>query len=453
MYGQGELVFPCTVAGGKYQISNRRIPGYDQSVSCAILDSVQSQANRMEDALLADIRSGKLHLPHLETDFSAIEGLEKEVGKITCFEAPHRIFDAILRDSIDSKGVHFPLTEQGMAVIKANSKNATAIFQVSPASLLFGSWDSTGVSGGLGEKYTRCVVSEVVGINGEQAARLGTRIDPLNVAGLVDPEKILKDTKDEMWTLIAKNRKGLKKPSELNHSSVPWEGGSEKLPHGGITCDYIQQSTTISFAALRQLHFLVGKEDQSSFAHAVLAAIALHAAALNVERGWHLRSRCDLVLDDGVTPEWEILGASPSKETLSSDTTRKVLLDSIEAAKNAGLPWNDTPINLTPSPALRELVTKSQKTHREPNAVRARHKAAQAQVRGITLERARADELLNEQFVRIANSVRGNPEYGVDSPFYRALGFVPKSERKRPRRRSNRAQASVPDVDSPADAA
>jgi hypothetical protein len=62
-------------------------------------------------------------------------------------------------------------------------------------------------------------------------------------------------------------------------------------------------------------------------------------------------------------------------------------------------------------------------------------------------------ELLNEQFVRIANSVRGNPEYGVDSPFYRALGFVPKSERKRPRRRSNPAAVTAPDVGSPADAA
>lgn len=368
MYGQGEIVFPCTVAGGKYQISSRRIPGYDQSVACAILDSVQSQANRMEDALLADIRAGKLHLPHLETDFTAIKELEKEVGKITCFEAPHRIFDAILRDSVDANGVHFPLTDQGKSAIKANSKNATAIFGVSPASLLFGSWDSTGVSGGLGEKYTRCVVSEVVGINGEQAVRMGTRIDPLNVAGSVDPEKILKDTKDAMWSLIAKNRKGLKKPSELNHGSVPWEGGSDKMPHGGITCDYIQQSTTISFAALRQLHFLVGDKDQSSFAHAVLAAIALHAAALNVERGWHLRSRCDLVLDDGVTPEWETLGAAPSKEALSSDVTRKVLMESIEAAKKAGLPWNDAPIKLTPSPALRELVIKSQKAHRETAA-------------------------------------------------------------------------------------
>jgi hypothetical protein len=168
-----------------------------------------------------------------------------------------------------------------------------------------------------------------------------------------------------MLALLKKSRKKFDKPSEINHSSVPWEGGSEKMPHGGITCDYVQQSTTISFAALRQLHFLVGGTDQSTYAHAVLAAIALHAAALNVERGWHLRSRCDLVLDDGVIPEWETLGSSPTKEALSSDVTRKVLLEAIEAAKKAGLPWNDTPIKLTPSPALRELVVKSQKAHRE----------------------------------------------------------------------------------------
>ena len=368
MYGQGEIVFPCTVAGGKYQISNRRIPGNSgsiESLPCAILDSVQSQANRMEDALLSDIRAGNLHLPHLETDFTEVKDLEKSIGKITCFEAPHRIFDAILRDSVDDKGIHFPLTELGKRVIKANAKDATPIFQVSPASLLFGSWDSTGVSGGLGEKYTRCVVSEVVGINQIQAERAGTRVDPLNLASSIDPDKILKDTKDVMWSQIAKNRKNLKKPSELNHSSVIWPKEGAQM-HGGVTVDYIQQSTTISFPALRQLHFPVGGKDQSSYAHAVLAAIALHAAALNVARGWHLRSRCDLVLEDGATPQWEILGgASVTKQTLSADATREVLKEAIEKAKEAGLPWNDKPIFLKPSPALEKLVVASQKAHRE----------------------------------------------------------------------------------------
>lgn len=364
LYGPGEIVFPCTVAGGKYQISNRRIPGYDHSIPCVILDSVQSQANRMEDALLADIRAGMIRLPYVLTDFSGIEGLEKEIGEITCFEAPHRIFDAILRDSVDADGVHFPLTESGRRIAQANSKDATAIFQTSPASLLFGSWDSTGISGGLGEKYTRCVVSEMVGINIEQAVRSGTRIDPLNIAMAIDPAGILKDTKDAMWGSIATNRTNLKKPSELNHSSVPWEGGTEKSPHGGITCDYIQQSTTISFPALRLLGFPLSDPAKSSRAHAVLAALALHAAALNVEKGWHLRSRCDLIVEEGSSCEWEILGASSAREALSAGTTRVILEEAIDEAKKAGLPWNDEPIRLKPSAALSKLVVNSQKLHR-----------------------------------------------------------------------------------------
>jgi CRISPR-associated protein Csb1 len=365
LYGQGEIIFPCTVAGGKYQTSKRRVPDYEGSVDCTIIDSIQSQANRMEDALLADIRAGNIFLPHVVTDFSGIENdLEKTIGAITCFEAPHRIFDAILRDSVNGEGTHFPFTEEGKAAIKANSKNATAIYQISPASLLFGSWDSTGVSGGLGEKYTRCVVSELTAINTERAVRAGTRIDPLNSASEIDPAAITKITKDQMWQDLSKNRK-MKKPSELNHSSVPWDGGTEREPHGGVTCDYIQQSTTISFAALRQLHFPVGNKELSSYGHTVLAAIALHAAALNVERGWHLRSRCDLIFDDGTKPEWELLGASSNKEALSTEVTRQILNDSINEAKNAGLTWRDTPLKLTPSAALRALIINSQKAHRE----------------------------------------------------------------------------------------
>ncbi|MCB1203722.1 MAG: type I-U CRISPR-associated protein Cas7 [Verrucomicrobiae bacterium] len=359
LYGPGEVIFPCTVAGGKYQSSKRRIRGHVESVDCTIIDSVQSQANRMEDALLDEIRSGALHLPHVATDFGGIEGLEKPVGTITCFEAPHRIFDAILRDSVDETGKHFPLTAIGKSVISANAKDASAIFGVSPASLLFGSWDSTGVSGGLGEKYTRCVVSELVAVNVEQATRAGTRIDPLNTAGAIDPTTILKDTKDEMWQEIAKNRKNLKKPSELNHSSVPWDNEM----HGGVTCDYIQQSTTISFPALRRLQF--GSQERSAAAQTVLAAIALHAAALNIAKGWHLRSRCDLILDDGASVEWEILGGSGAKsEILSADTTRGLLNEAVAKAKETGLPWNDQPIHLTPSEALKKLVIDSQKAHR-----------------------------------------------------------------------------------------
>ena len=108
----------------------------------------------------------------------------------------------------------------------------------------------------------------------------------------------------------------------------PWGGESDS--DGGVTCDYIQQSSTISFSALRQLRFRADGHDESKTspkARAVLAAIALHAVALNVERGWHLRSRCDLVLDEGESVDWDLLGggSSSEKSTISTADTRDLL--------------------------------------------------------------------------------------------------------------------------------
>jgi CRISPR-associated protein Csb1 len=371
LYGPGEIIFPCTVAGGKYQTSKRRIPGYSDSVDCTILDSVQSQANRMEDALLADIRAANIFLPHVVTDFTGVDGLQKPIGAITCFEAPHRIFDAIIRDSVDANGKHFPFTPEGEAAIKANSRDASALFAISPASLLFGSWDSTGVSGGLGEKYTRCVVSELIAVNWEkQTFRAGTRVDPINTAKESFAEVLKSAGKDDaVWKMLtdkaAAKKKKLEKSSDINHSSVPWSGENDKTKemHGGGTCDYVQQSTTISLPALRQLGFPLSNPERSAAAQTVLAAIALHAAALNVERGWHLRSRCDLTLADGQSIEWEIIGGSTNPQPITSKETRKLLLDSIAAAKAAGLPWRDEPLRLKPSKALAELVKKSQESH------------------------------------------------------------------------------------------
>lgn len=379
LYGPGEIVFPCTVDKGEYQTFNRRLPEYKDyqvseisdgkerrlplgAVPCVIIDSVQSQANRMENALLEDIRAGNIHLPYIETDFTGVEGLRKEIGRLTCFDCPHRAFDAILRDSVDASGTPFPATDAGQRIVKANSANSIALFQVSPASLLFGSWDSTGLSGGLGEKFTRCVVSELVGVNAIAGERGGFRVDPLNSSADVDCKRIADGEKFEIWQkLQGKRKKDAAKASSINHGNIPFD-----RVHGGVTVDYIQQSTTISFAALRQLHFPVGDKDCSSPAIAVLAAMALHAAALNAERGWHLRSRCDLVLDDGADIGWESLGGAISnRQPLPASATRELLLTAIAAAEQAGLTWNAEPIRLTPSPALQKLVVASQKAQSE----------------------------------------------------------------------------------------
>ena len=65
--GPGDKVFPPTYEGGKYATETRIID--NQQVPCVLLDSVQSQANRMELALLEAYRDERIELPLVETRF------------------------------------------------------------------------------------------------------------------------------------------------------------------------------------------------------------------------------------------------------------------------------------------------------------------------------------------------------------------------------------------------
>lgn len=65
---QGEKVYPPTYEGGEYATERRVVPGAEP-VETVLLDSVQSQANRMELALLRAYDSGRLRLPMLQVDF------------------------------------------------------------------------------------------------------------------------------------------------------------------------------------------------------------------------------------------------------------------------------------------------------------------------------------------------------------------------------------------------
>ena len=57
--GQGTKVFPPTYAGAVYATEKRRLPDHAEPVECVLLDSVQSQANRMEEALQQAVDAGR----------------------------------------------------------------------------------------------------------------------------------------------------------------------------------------------------------------------------------------------------------------------------------------------------------------------------------------------------------------------------------------------------------
>jgi CRISPR-associated protein Csb1 len=66
--GEGDKVFPPTFAGAVYALERRRVPGREDSVTCVLLDSVQSQANRMELALQEAVDAGKIRVPIVSDD-------------------------------------------------------------------------------------------------------------------------------------------------------------------------------------------------------------------------------------------------------------------------------------------------------------------------------------------------------------------------------------------------
>jgi CRISPR-associated protein Csb1 len=367
--GEGDKVFPPTFAGAVYAVEQRRIPGRSDAVPCVLLDSVQSQANRMELALQEAVDAGKIALPLLAVDFSAhdptgdIEADKKRgklidaVGKVTSLQVPHRLADAILRDS-EWNGVAFRRSDKGKALNTVSLANATPLFELCPTALVFGMWDSTGPKGGLGPKFERAMVSEIIGVGAEwhddYRAR-GVRRDPLEVRAAV---KVVRNA-DRSWKVAAEKEKGATEPSKVNHSSVLFDSSN-----AGVTIEHAEQTTTLSLICLRRLRFPINGAPTAgadTAARTALAALGLCAATLTFESGMGLRSRC-LLWPDGPM-SWELLdrpGEDPKRFSLSGDEAIALLRAAIAGATKAKLPWAETPVVLTPSQELVKLVRLSQ---------------------------------------------------------------------------------------------
>lgn len=368
--GPGDKVFPPTYSGGEYATEMRYING--EEVNCVLLDSVQSQANRMELALLSERESGRAQLPVITVEFTGAD-LPKPF-RVTSLEVPHRIADAILRDS-ELDGVMFRQSDIGKRLDTLDVRKATALFELCPTALVFGMWDSTGPRGGLGVKFQRALVSEVIGLHAVQGKKTWSRIDPAQISSKAGP---LYAAPDNNWTLnpdeaakdsrgnavrFNRNRSGSGNPgnpSKANHSNV-----APDIADGGFTISKALQTTVLSLPALRRLRFPVNGEVSDPqvdlAAHTALAALALFAAALVREQGADLRSRC--LLYATAPAEWELLarpGEEPRKFELPTEQARSVYQQAVDEAKGAGLPWLEQELVLKPSRQLLELVRQSQ---------------------------------------------------------------------------------------------
>lgn len=395
--GATDKVFPPTHsvadnekrAGAKYAFEVRRRNGGD--VPCVLIDSVQSQANRMEEALQALWDDKKLILPVIEVDLSTAA---PDVGKVTSLTAPHRVADALLRDSFvneNGSSTLFRMSALGRSFTDATPRNAGPLFKVCPTGLVFGIWDSTGPKGGLGAKFARVLTSEIVGIGATKGVKTASRIDPASIvtasatiyesadpeaagspwthdwreAKQSDPKKPLSEVNAKKWG----NKDKAGKPSAINHSNFP---PSIDEVAGGVTIDHAEHTVVLSLAGLRRLAF----EQGGTEARNVLAALGLVAILAAESRGHDLRSRCLLVPREGGALTLEAVACDGSPTPLALDLEGAIALynqavaalpDSLKFTKDPNKPLGATePLEagkplatLTPSPKLAHLITRS----------------------------------------------------------------------------------------------
>ena len=366
--GIGDKLFPPTYppppgarrdAPPRHVFERRRVNGGE--VWCVLIDSVQSQANRLEEALLTAADESGARIPYVTVDFRAA-GLDP-LERITSLDAPHRVYDAILRDSL-MEGEPFMQSQVGRRLAAAKPADATALLELSPTALLFGAWHSQGEGGGLGAKFPRALVSEIMGIDtpveeipnertGEveprtAGRRTGSRIDPLGVLRKVDVFK-----GGSGWSLDQKDagsRAKKVRPSEINHGNI-----APTVAPLGVTCAYAEHRAVITLAGLRRLRF--GSDQRNDAGRALIAALGLVALAEQDAGGYALRSRCDLVCD-GPAP-LELVRADGSVETVALDREKVQALyrDTYDRAESAGFRFDS--IVLTPQDKLVEIVRRS----------------------------------------------------------------------------------------------
>jgi CRISPR-associated protein Csb1 len=287
--GPGGRIFPPTYPydernGQKFCHVVERLPDGRARV---LVDSVASQANRQEAALVAARNVGRIKFSDVYVDFS---GTSTDLPCLSATEMPHRLSDAILRDS-EIGGVPFGKSELGRQILAVTTANLTPLIEASPTSLVYGCWFS---QHGLARQFRiqRSTISEIWADNAITGKAVGSRIDPLGIEKLK-----LYEAADGDWTALeakAVQSKGKpklhqkKRPSEVNHGNI-----APTIRKQGITAESITLRWALPLAAVRRLKF--GGTERDPAGQAYVAALGILARVLDHERGYSLRSRCDLI--------------------------------------------------------------------------------------------------------------------------------------------------------------
>lgn len=355
------IVCPPTYAAAKRgeppYISFRQAFVNGERKDVVVLDSPQSQSNRVEMALLAAHRAGTSHYPDIEIRFPAGSG----EPLYSVLELSHRVYDAVLR-ACTQDGVPFFETDVGKSIVAARIAHATSLFEHAPITLTLGAWDSNSGGGPQVAKIPRLLTSEIIGLDAQPANLSATKFDPMDIRSMV-AELVPTGDPVKRFTIKSTGGKGSKekgkKPSEFGFGSVP----ATAIPRAAVISGAIQTSV-LSCSGLRHISFPLAddsteaKRDQAG--RAVLAALSLFGLVAQNEAGYLLRSRCELVPRDA--GRLEIIGRTLQdivSVTLDTQRARALLSEACQHAKQHGLEFRHQALQLQADDRLVELVQRS----------------------------------------------------------------------------------------------
>lgn len=349
----------ASVAPAKFTKGKKSVFAYERrfwegrAVDAVLIDSKQSQNNRLEAAVSAAIADGDKVLskmPRIELRF--------ENGQVySDIDLPHRAFDGQIRAGTIN-GEPTTVNPEYRALRDATVSHARPLMERSPMTLLLGGWDASRKSNQ--GRYRSILVGEIIGILADQegnrencqSERGGARIDPLGMQiNLADKDRkaIAEAQKDELSKGTYDKAMKNKQASTLGLGGIP--PALEQL--GGVTCQAIIRSHVLSFAALRALRFDCETPEGDVACRAVLAALALDGLSRS-DAELLLRANCDLV-ESG--PAAVILdkryGDKEGLDALSIAEAQELLRAALDYAKEqAGLIWDGSVLVVDGNPAV-----------------------------------------------------------------------------------------------------
>jgi CRISPR-associated protein Csb1 len=270
------------------------------------VDSVPSQANRLENRLL---RYSGTCIPKV-----SISGSRVGERSLDLLEVGHRVADAVLRYTAGNG--YEPFKEALRAFVAGDSG---PLARLAPTSLVFGHWDSRG---GTKSKARRLLRSEIVAYNVARATKRSQYWSSIDPEVNEDLGQILVEAREE----VKQNPETKNPASQLGMTDVP----VPESPGGVIAFGKIERTSMIALSGLRSLTvFPASSTGEASGTTANVRAadpgqtlalrrylFALALAAVADAGVWDLREGCILVRN-GPPPSGDLSdGEAPITATL-----------------------------------------------------------------------------------------------------------------------------------------